>query len=99
MHYKLLLLLSLSTGCFANDSSFRQSVLSGYSERCQEVMSQTETNIEKVKSVCSCEVNVIDSDFSTFSFLIFGVNKSLGIQPMPEEKTIALKNKLKKCKE
>jgi hypothetical protein len=37
MHYKSLLLLFLSTGCFANETSFKQSVLRGYFERCQEV--------------------------------------------------------------
>lgn len=53
---------------------------------------------EDIKTVCECEVKVIDENFSTFSIMLFLAKKGVGLDPVEKEKAIEVRRKIKACR-
>lgn len=86
------------TACADDKSQFRQSVLSGYEGRCKQVLATKDYLDSEIRSECSCEVAVINADFSTFELIAIDAKKATGVDPIPEESIAELRRKLQTCK-
>lgn len=90
--------LFVSAFCSAQDNSFRAEVLSGYSERCHEVMSQKGFPDNEIQQVCACETAVVDENFSTFTFIAMGIKQASGEAPMSKQQITDLRRQIRQCK-
>jgi hypothetical protein len=80
------------------EESFKNSILSGYKNRCVQVMSQKENDKAFITKVCNCEAEVIDENFTTFELIITAGKQMSGVEPTDKEKIKELKVKIKQCK-
>ena len=85
------------SNCFA-EQSFKYSILTGYKDRCENVMSQKGNDSALISKVCNCETEVIDENFTTFELIITAGKQKSGLEPMDKEKIKDLKAKIKQCK-
>lgn len=80
------------------DESFKDTILSGYKDRCVKVMSQKKSDQAFISKVCNCEAEVIDENFTTFELIVTAGKHKSGLTPIDKEKINELKVKIKQCK-
>ena len=78
-------------------AGFKESVITGYKNRCIEVRTSKGQNKDMIKAICDCESLVLNNNFNTFEFLLAGAKKKMDKPMFSKEKLQEFKKKLKSC--
>ena len=87
-----------STVTASENNAFKSSVLNGYKNRCNEVLDKKGYTKPQIFNECTCEVNIIDKHFSTFSLMLAASRNAAGAKPLNEKDVTEIRLKLKQCK-
>jgi len=91
-------LLLISMNSVAAEDSFKSSTLRGYEKRCKEALTSKGYLEVVVEKECSCEVAVIDRNFSTFNLIVMGAKSAAGKDMISREKMEEIKKKMQMCR-
>lgn len=76
---------------------FKESMISGYKNRCIEVRTKNGQNENDVRTVCDCQTSVLNDNFSTFQLMMVTAKNMANKPLLSEEEVRELKQKIKLC--
>ena len=97
--YIIAIILSVvSAVSMAQGESFKAQTLKDYRNRCQEVLTDKGYSPVLIEEECTCEVNVVDEKFSTFSLMLLAAKGMVGNDMKSDPQILELREKLKECR-